>query len=83
MSELMNASNDSRNLRRRLLTSVSALALLAIVCEGSESKAADSDADRPTVWIEFGAQLEQVSGIGEPFNPFYARNHFGWFQVTA
>ena len=69
MSELMNVRNGGRVFRWQLLTSVSALALLAAVVGSSESKAADNDSDRPTVWIELGAQSEQVSGFGDPFVP--------------
>ncbi len=60
--------------RWRLLTTVSALALLA---SGNirNAEAADEDADRSTVWIELGGQLEHVAGQGEPFVPaFLAAN---------
>jgi iron complex outermembrane receptor protein len=70
MSELMNVQR--RNIRWELLTTVSALALLATVCGSSCSSAADQDTDRPTVWIELGAQSEQVSGFGAPFTPPFA-----------
>ena len=39
------------------------------ICGSSRSSAADQDTDRPTVWIELGAQSEQVSGFGDPFAP--------------
>ena len=70
MSELMNVQR--RNIRWELLTTVSALALLATICGSSHSSAADLDTDRPTVWIELGAQSEQVSGFGAPFIPPFA-----------
>ena len=49
--------------RWQLLTTVSALALLASVSMG-DAKAADEEADRPTVWIELGGQPENMSGQG-------------------
>jgi iron complex outermembrane recepter protein len=69
MNELTNVRNNGRDFRRQLLTSASALTMLATVYGSSQSKAADQDADRPTVWIELGAQLDQVNGFGEPFSP--------------
>ena len=75
MSELMNTQDAERDFRWQLLTTVSALALLAAVYGSSEAKAADEDADRPTVWIELGGQLEHVSGQGDLFTPgFLAAN---------
>jgi iron complex outermembrane recepter protein len=75
MSELINARNGSRDFRWQLLTTVSAVALLAAVYGSSEAKAADQDADRPTIWIELGGQLEHVGGQGDPFTPgFVAAN---------
>jgi iron complex outermembrane recepter protein len=74
MSELMNKQNSERSFRWQLLTTVSALALLASVSvQGAE--AAGQDADRPTVWIELGGELEHVGGQGDPFVPgFLAAN---------
>jgi len=74
MSELMNTQNTKRGFRWHLLTTVSALALLASV-NMRDAKAADDDADRPTVWIELGGQMEHVGGQGDPFAPpFLAAN---------
>ncbi len=67
MSELMNARNGKKEFRGQLLTTVSALTLLATIYGSSVSKAADQDADRPTVWIELGGQLEHVEGQGDNF----------------
>ncbi len=68
MSELINTQNTERGFRWHLLTTVSALALLtSIAMRGA--KAADEDADRPTLWIELGGQFEHVGGQGEPFAP--------------
>jgi iron complex outermembrane recepter protein len=69
MSELLGARNRSRNFRWQLLTTVSALTVLAAAYGTSESEAADQDADRPTVWIEFGGQLERVNNSQDALNP--------------
>jgi len=75
MSELMSARNGGRNFRWQLLNTASAVALLAAVYGLSEAKAEDQDADRPTVWIELGGELEHVGGQGDPFTPgFLAAN---------
>jgi iron complex outermembrane recepter protein len=66
MSELMNMRRG--HIRWELMATVSALALFASVYEADRACAAD-DNDRPTVWIELGAQSEQVSGFGDPFVP--------------
>ncbi len=66
MSELKTTQNTDRGFRRQLLTTVCALALLTSV-SARDVKAADSDADRPTVWIELGGQLVHVSGQGDNF----------------
>jgi len=70
MSELMNASaGRHKDLRWHLLATVSSLALLGFVYGADRAQAADDDADRPTVWIELGGQLERVDGGGERFAP--------------
>jgi len=74
MSELMNTQSAERGFRWHLLTTVSALALLASVTMG-DAGAADQEPDRPIVWIELGGQLEHVSGQGVAFAPgFVAEN---------
>jgi iron complex outermembrane recepter protein len=74
MSELINTQSTERGFRWRLLTTVSALALLASVGV-RDAKASDQDTDRPTLWIELGSQLEHVSGQGDIFTPgFVAAN---------
>jgi iron complex outermembrane recepter protein len=67
MSELLSARNRETEYRWQLLTTVSALALLAAVFATNEAKATDQDADRPTIWIELGGQLGHVSGQGDNF----------------
>jgi len=69
MSELMNSSSSRGGFRRQLLTSVSALALLGLVCAAVEPAAADEGNDYPTVWIELGGQLERMDGGQTPFAP--------------
>ncbi len=66
MSELINAKNAERDFRWCLLTTVSALSLLAAVSMRN-ANADDQDADRPTVWVELGGQLVHVSGQGDNF----------------
>jgi len=74
MSELTNTQNSDRRIRRYLLTTVSALALLTSVSTRN-ARAADEDTDRPTIWIELGGQLEHIEGQGEPLTPgFLAMN---------
>jgi iron complex outermembrane recepter protein len=74
MSELINARADRASFRWQLLTTVSALALLASVSV-RDAKAEDQDTDRPTIWIELGGQLKHVSGQGDIFTPgFVAAN---------
>ena len=69
MSELTNISSDRGDYRRLLLTSVSALALLGLVCAAAEPAAADDGGDHPTVWIELGGQLDRLDGGQTPFAP--------------
>lgn len=69
MSELINAHDNRATIRWKLLTGVSALALTAYVSSSTVAKA--EDADRPLIWIELGAQMEQVKGLSAPFiEPF-------------
>jgi len=67
MSELITATRASRNLRWRLLATVSALALTA-----NAMPATAQDEDRPTVWIELGAQAERMPSVEERFAPAFA-----------
>jgi hypothetical protein len=68
MNELTNT--ESRNHPRwRLLTTVSAAALLPLLYSAAD--AADRDADRPTVWIELGGQLDRTSANSDPFAPAF------------
>ncbi len=66
MSELVNTQNRNPQLRWRLLATVSAIALAAHIVPATAQ-----DASRPTVWIELGAQYENVTGQNDPFVPHY------------
>lgn len=67
MSELMNGCLDRENFRWHLLTTVSALALVAAPFHMTDALASESD--HPTVWIELGGQLEHIDGGEERFAP--------------
>jgi hypothetical protein len=71
MSHTMNARNTGKDIRWRLLTSVSATALLVSVYAAGDAQAADNDRDRPLVWIELGGQLEQLTDPQEKFAPAF------------
>ncbi len=73
MSELISTRSDWNDFRRRLFASVSVAALVASVY-ASGAAFAENDADRPTVWIELGGQLEQIQGGQEPFAPPFVAN---------
>jgi|SRR6185437_6867927 len=75
MSELMSVSVDRQELHWRLLTTVSIMSLLVSVCGSEGAIADDQSAGHPAIWIELGAQMEQVSGQGKLFTPdFLAAN---------
>lgn len=63
MSELMNTKEQSSG-KWHLLTSVSTAALIALF-----PQSASAGDDRPTVWIEVGAQLERLTNGQESFAP--------------
>jgi len=64
MSEL-NKNMRERNIRWHLLSSVSALALIA------SSPGAAADTDHPLLWIELGGNIDALSGTGDRFDaPF-------------
>ncbi|HTO40763.1 MAG TPA: hypothetical protein VL026_07285, partial [Rhizomicrobium sp.] len=70
MSELISNETHS-HISRHLLTTVSALALVAYMSSATVAKA--EDASRPTLWIELGGQMESLQGVSRPFNaPFMA-----------
>ena len=71
MNELANMLRSRADFRLRLLAGVSAAAL-TIYTIGSAL--ADGEASRPTVWIELGAQLEQMKDEEQPFAPAFVAN---------
>ena len=66
MSELMNVNTTRTHIRRHFLASASTAAVLLSTVASAN---AGDDADRPTIWIELGGQLERISGGEEPFTP--------------
>jgi len=64
MSELIQKHDNSKAIHRRLLTGVSAFALMV-----TSSAVAGSGNDHPTVWIELGADFDAISGLGDRFTP--------------
>ncbi|HVT25556.1 MAG TPA: hypothetical protein VHD95_13105 [Rhizomicrobium sp.] len=69
MSELINTRQT--NTRRHLLATVSALALAVGATETSASE------DRPTVWIELGAQIERLNVDQQSFAPGFVSRYAG------
>jgi hypothetical protein len=69
MSELITTRDARELLHRQLLATVSALALTVYVSSTNFARA--DDADRPTVWIELGGQMEMTQGTTGAFTaPF-------------
>jgi hypothetical protein len=68
MSELVE-NRHRADIRLRLLTTVSALALASTALNSAQ---AETTADKPTVWIELGGQFEQIATDQEPFFPPFA-----------
>lgn len=68
MSELINTTTASHDIRWQLLTSVAACSLLAAI---TITPANAADEDRPTVWIELGGQLQRLQSSQEPFRPAF------------
>lgn len=74
MSELMQGRRIGSDFRWRLLTTVSAAVLAAGVYSAEEAHA-NGDVDRPTVWLELGAQLEDGGAAQEPISPPFVINN--------
>lgn len=75
MSELNTTQKTTADLRWRLLTTASALALLTSVITGGEASA--SETDRPTVWIELGGSLQRIGGGEDRFAPDFTIDNAG------
>jgi hypothetical protein len=65
MSELITTDNGQTNIRLRLLATASAIVLAACVATSEKVQAAD----RPTVWIEGGMHLDNITGSSATFVP--------------
>jgi hypothetical protein len=70
MSELINTRDSRATIRWKLLTSVSAAALI-VSAYASEAQAAGNDSDRPLLWIELGGQLDRLGNSQESFDPSF------------
>jgi hypothetical protein len=66
MSELINQSNDGKNLHLLLLSTTSAIVLCAAV-----ATAQAEEGDHPTVWIELGGQLTHLNDSQQIFTPVF------------
>jgi hypothetical protein len=75
MSELINTQQARNVFRWQLLSTVSSLALLASMCGMQHANA--ENADRPTVWIELGADLDRVDSGQQAFAPPFVANNPG------
>ena len=73
MSEYMNLRAGQKNYRRQLMATVSAMTLAASACCAGSAWA--DDADRPVIWLDFGAQLEGLGAKTEPFAPAFVLNN--------
>jgi len=81
MSELINTQNQTNDTRWHLLSTVSSLALAITLCTPAQ---AAGDTDRPTVWIELGAQLDRVQGGEQAFlPPFLSANPRPFAPVSS
>ena len=70
MSELIQKSDSRAAIRWKLLTSVSALALISSI-----SVARAEDTSHPLIWLELGGQMDNIRGQGAVFAPaFIAAN---------
>lgn len=67
MSELIQKNDNPVAIRWRLLLGASALALTAHIAASEAARA--EDADRPTVWIELGGQLNRLQDGQEVYAP--------------
>jgi iron complex outermembrane recepter protein len=80
---MSNSMNTLPTIRWKLLSTVSAAALIASACM---AQASGNDADRPLIWIELGGQAENIAGQGEVFAPAflaaYPNSSVLWNGVT-
>jgi iron complex outermembrane receptor protein len=71
MNNSMNMPPNRREMRWKLLSTVSAIALMASIYGTERANATGSDENRPTLWIELGGQAEAIAGQGEPFTAHF------------
>ena len=85
MSELITPSVGVREFHGRFLATVCSLALSVYLSTLYEACAIETNADRPTVWIELGGNLERLSGgqqaFSPPFSPALDADHFVPFST--
>jgi hypothetical protein len=74
MSDRTNIHDNRATIRWKLLTSVSAAALLVSTYTAGEVLAADADKDRPQIWIGIGGNYDQLDDGSQKFNPLFASN---------
>jgi hypothetical protein len=79
MNELTTPTACHKNLRWQLLATVSAVAF-AVGATGALARG--NDEDRPTVWIELGAQAERIDAAEQRFMPAFTAN-LGAFTSPA
>jgi iron complex outermembrane receptor protein len=69
MSELIDTQSTHAAIRWNLLATVSTIALLGMIASSRVARADENDADNPTVWIEFGGQVERATDAAQQFAP--------------
>lgn len=74
MSELINATAAKKDFRWRLLTTVSAIAVLT---GAGFAEVHAQNADRPTVWIELGAGIDRIDRDHDLFIPDFIPKNEG------
>ncbi|HVT25497.1 MAG TPA: hypothetical protein VHD95_12795 [Rhizomicrobium sp.] len=71
MSELINTRGNEANFRKRLLSTACCAAIVTVI----SAEAAEADGvNRPTVWIELGAQVERMGSVQQSFEPPFVDN---------
>jgi len=80
MSELIHTHNSRATIRWKLLTSASALALVAYVSSGPVAKA--EDGDHPLIWLEIGGQFNRIEDAQEIFAPTIFSNRPAIFSPS-
>lgn len=83
MSELAIKKNNSANLRRQLLASVSAIVLVGGTGEIDAVQAADEANSHPTVWIELGGELSRLDQSQDEFSPLVMEARPSTFSASG